>query len=164
LTDLSGGPAVFLWCTAAVNQSAVSDYGIEEIYGLVDEAFQGGQAKIQLQAFPFNMTTANFVRHEQDPNASFWQMLKTGSDAFLETGHPPTVAVCDQRYVFNPLAMNTDLDPSGPCPPDITVTTDVAAIRVPQSASAIAARPGPPSMVQTTAPFVQKIKEILREH
>ena len=138
---------------------AMTDYGMEEIYGLVDEAFQSGQAKIQLQAFPFSMTTANFLRHEQDPNASFWRMLKTGSDAFLETGHPPTVAVCDQRYVFNPLAMNRDLDPSGSCPPDTT------AIRVPQSASAIAARPGPPQMVdQATDPFVQKIKEILREH
>lgn len=50
---------------------AMSDYGMEEIYGLVDEAFQSGQAKIQLQAFPFSMTTANFLRHEQDPNASF---------------------------------------------------------------------------------------------
>ena len=28
---------------------------------MVYEAFQGGQAKIQLQAFPFRMTTANFV-------------------------------------------------------------------------------------------------------
>ena len=62
----------------------MTDYGIEEIYGLVYEAFQGGQAKIQLQAFPFRMTTANLVRHEQDPNVSFWQMLKTGNDAFLE--------------------------------------------------------------------------------
>jgi murein L,D-transpeptidase YafK len=144
---------------------AMTDYGIEEIYGLVYEAFQGGQAKIQLQAFPFEMTTANLMRHEQDPNASFWQMLKTGSDAFLETGQPPTVAVCDQRYVFNPLAMNSDLDPSGPCPPDINVITDAAAIRAPQSTSAIAAQPGQPTVVdQAIDPFVQKIKEILREH
>ena len=64
---------------------AMTDYGIEEIYGLVYEAFQGGQPKIQLQAFPFRMTTTNLVRHEHDPNESFWQMLKTGSDAFLET-------------------------------------------------------------------------------
>jgi murein L,D-transpeptidase YafK len=135
---------------------AMTDYGIEEIYGLVYEAFQGGQAKIQLQAFPFRMTTANFVRHEQDPNASFWQMLKTGSDAFLETGYPPTVAVCDQRYVFN-LLMNTNLDPSGPCPPDINV--------IPNVATAIAAQPGQPSMVyQATDPFVQKIRQILRDH
>ena len=37
-------------------------------------------------------------------------MLKTGSDAFLETGRPPTVAVCDQRYLFN--ANDEDCDPS----------------------------------------------------
>jgi murein L,D-transpeptidase YafK len=119
---------------------AMTDNGIEEIYGLVYEAFQGRQAKIQLQAFPFRMTTVNLARHEQDPNLSFWQMLKTGSDAFLETGQPATVAVCNQRYVFNPLTMNTDLDPSGPCPPDINVTTDVGVIRASRSASAIAAQ------------------------
>ena len=141
---------------------AMTDYGIEEIYGLVYEAFQGGQAKIQLQAFPFRMTTVNLARHEQDPNLSFWQMLKTGSDAFLETGQAATVAVCNQRYVFNPSAMNSDLDPSGHCPPDVNVPTDVAAIRAPQSASAIAA-PGQPSAVYQD-PFVQKIQEILREH
>jgi murein L,D-transpeptidase YafK len=71
-------------------------------------------------------------------------MLKTGSDAFLETGQPPTVAVCDRRYVFSSSTMNSDLDPNGPCPPD-----DVAAIRAPQSASAD----------QATDPFVQKYKK-----
>jgi murein L,D-transpeptidase YafK len=143
---------------------AMTDYGIEEIYGLVYEAFQGGQAKIQLQAFPFRMTTTNLVRHEHDPNVSFWQMLKTGSDAFLETGQPPMVAICNQRYVFNPLAMNSDLDPSGPCPPDINATTDVAATRASQSVSAVPAQPVQPSGVdQATDPFVQRIKEILRE-
>jgi murein L,D-transpeptidase YafK len=138
---------------------AMTDYGIEEIYGLVYEAFQGGQAKIQLQAFPFRMTTANLVRHEQDPNVSFWQMLKTGNDAFLETGQPPTVAVCDQRYVFNPLAMNWDLDPSSPCPSDITVTTDVA----PQSAAGFPVKSGQQSVLYQD-PFVQKIRDILRQH
>src|SRR6516162_6856216 len=139
---------------------AMTDYGIEEIYGLVYEAFQGGQTKIQLQAFPFRMTMANLVRHEQDPNASFWQMLKTGSDAFLKTGQPPTVAVSDRRYVFSSSAINSDVDPSGPCPPEISATTDVAAIRTPQSAPAIAAQPRQPSVAdQATDPFVQRIKE-----
>ena len=45
----------------------MTDYGIEEIYGLVYEAFQGGQAKIQLQAFPFRMTTVNLARHDKIP-------------------------------------------------------------------------------------------------
>src|SRR5260370_19986601 len=82
---------------------AMTDYGMEEIYGLVDEAFKGGQDKIQLAAFPFRMTTQNLARHADDPNAPFWQVLKTGSDAFFATGRPPSVAVCDQHYVFNPV-------------------------------------------------------------
>src|ERR1700720_1393893 len=91
---------------------AMTDYAMDEIYGLVDEAFRGGQEKVQLEAFPFRMTTKNLTRHADDPNAPFWEMLKTGSDAFLATGRPPTVAVCDQRYVFNATVTDQDCDPS----------------------------------------------------
>jgi murein L,D-transpeptidase YafK len=55
----------------------MTDYQMEEIYGLVDEAFKAGQDKVQLQAFPFRMTEENLARHAEDPNAPFWQMLKT---------------------------------------------------------------------------------------
>jgi murein L,D-transpeptidase YafK len=123
---------------------AMTDYGMEEIYGLVAEAFQGGQAKIQLQAFPFRITAENLTRHAQDPNASFWQMLKTGNDAFLAGGQPPQVAVCDRRYVFNSTAVDRDLDPSGPCPPEISGQSSIA--------------------YQARDPFAQKIRQILREH
>ena len=105
---------------------AMTDYQMEEIYGLAEEAFKGGQAKIQLAAFPFRMTPQNLTRYAYDPNASFWAMLKSGDDAFLATGRPPSVAVCNQRYVFNPMA-TYDLDPNAPCPPGIT--TNVANIR-----------------------------------
>jgi murein L,D-transpeptidase YafK len=91
---------------------AMMDHAMDEIYGLVDEAFRGGQEKIQLEAFPFRMTTQNLARHADDPYAPFWQMLKTGSDAFLATGRPPTVAVCDQRYVFNAAITDKDCDPT----------------------------------------------------
>ena len=91
---------------------AMTDYAMDEIYGLVDEAFRGGQAKVQLEALPFRMTTQNLLRHADDPNTPFWEMLKTGSDAFLATGRPPTVAVCDQRYVFNAAITDKDCDPS----------------------------------------------------
>jgi hypothetical protein len=66
----------------------------------------------QLEAFPFRMTTQNLARHADDPNTPYWEMLKTGSDAFLATERPPTVAVCDQRYVFNPAITDKDCDPS----------------------------------------------------
>ena len=95
---------------------AMTDYQMEEIYGLVDEAFKAGQDKVQLQAFPFRMTEENLARHAEDPNTPFWQMLKTGSDAFAEGERPPTIAVCDQRYVFNPSFQSNNLDPNAPCP------------------------------------------------
>jgi murein L,D-transpeptidase YafK len=107
---------------ASVGCYAMTDSGIEEIYGLVDEAFKGGQDKVQLQAFPFRMTTQNLARHAADPNTPFWTMLKTGSDALAATGRPPTVAVCERRYVFNPAVADDDLDPTAPCPPGIDTT------------------------------------------
>ena len=110
---------------------AMTDYKMEEIYGLVEEAFKGGQDKIQLQAFPFRMTTQNLARYADDPNAPFWQVLKMGSDAFFATGQPPSVAVCDQHYVFNPGITVNDLDPSAPCPPEINSTPVAAALQSP---------------------------------
>jgi murein L,D-transpeptidase YafK len=97
---------------------AMTDYQMEEIYGLVDEAFKGGQDRIQLAAFPFRLTTQNLSRHADNPNVPFWEMLKSGDDAFFTTGQPPSVAVCDRRYVFNPAVTDT-FDPSSPCPPDM---------------------------------------------
>jgi murein L,D-transpeptidase YafK len=95
---------------------AMSDYQMEEIYGLVEEAFRGGQDRVQLQAFPFQMTAENLTRHAEDPNLPFWEMLKTGSDAFSATGVPPKVAVCKQRYVFNPSVGDPDSGASPSCP------------------------------------------------
>jgi murein L,D-transpeptidase YafK len=117
---------------------AMTDYAMEEIYGLVDEAFKGGQQKVQLQAFPFRMTAQNLARHTGDPNMPFWEMLKAGSDAFLTTERPPRVAVCDRRYVFNPI-VGGDLDPSAPCPVDIDSRAVAEAIPPARTASVIAA-------------------------
>jgi murein L,D-transpeptidase YafK len=94
---------------------AMTDYQMEEIYGLVEEAFRGGQDRVQLQAFPFQMTAENLMRHTEDPHLPFWEMLKTGSDAFSATGVPPKVAVCNQRHVFNPSFAGRDSDPSPSC-------------------------------------------------
>jgi murein L,D-transpeptidase YafK len=98
---------------------AMTDYEMEEVYGLVDEALKGGQAEIQLEAFPFRMTMQNMMRHANDPNVPFWDMLKDGSDAFFLARRPPRVAVCDHRYVFNPILVDNDLDANAPCPPGI---------------------------------------------
>ena len=141
---------------------AMTDYAMEEIYGLVDEAFKGGQEKIQLQAFPFRMTTQYLASHAGDPNMAFWEMLKAGSDAFLATEQPPRVAVCDRRYVFNPVVAGT-LDPSAPCPFGIDSTAVASAERSSQSASASIAAPNNGTIAyHSNDPITQKTNENLR--
>jgi len=143
---------------------AMTDYAMEEIYGLVDEAFKGGQGKVQLQAFPFRMTAQNLASHAGDPNLPFWEMLKTGSDAFLATEQPPKVAVCDRRYVFNP-AVAGDFDPGAPCPIGID-SMPIAGAQQPApeiSASASAVPPNARTIAYRTGdPIAQKIQENLR--
>jgi murein L,D-transpeptidase YafK len=129
---------------ASVGCYAMTDYQMEEIYGLAEEAFKGGQEKVQLQAFPFYMNAENLARHAANPNAPFWEMLKVGSDAFIAAGQPPIVAVCDRRYVFNPGIPDTDLDPSAPCPAGIDSARLAAAVKSSQKLGA--------NLVPTDAP------------
>jgi murein L,D-transpeptidase YafK len=83
---------------------AMTDDQISEIYALGRESFFGGQRSLQLQAYPFRMTPANFAKHRNNPNIAFWKMLKEGNDHFEITHQEPKVEVCDRRYVFNPEA------------------------------------------------------------
>ena len=141
---------------------AMTDYAMEEIYGLVDEAFKGGQETIQLQAFPFRMTAQNLTRHAGDPNIPFWEMLKAGNDAFLATERPPRVAVCGRRYIFNP-AVAGDFDPSAPCPIHIDSTPLAVTLQPSRETSASAVSPDTGTIPYRTAdPIAQKIKESLR--
>jgi len=143
---------------------AMTDYAMEEIYGLVDEAFKGGQEKVQLQAFPFAMTAQNLAGHAGDPNLPFWELLKTGSDAFSATERPPRVAVCDRRYVFNP-AVEGDFDPSAPCPIGIDSTPMAGTLQPSRGISASAGGVPPTTRTiayRTSDPIAQKILESLR--
>ena len=147
---------------ASVGCYAMTDNEMEEIYGLADEAFKGGQDKIQLQAFPFRMTAENLARHAGDSNIPFWEMLKTGSDAFLASERPPMVAVCDQRYVFNPILAG-NLDPSGPCPPGIEIASIANMQQSSRSASANAAAPSQRSVAyHIEDPIARKLDDSLR--
>jgi len=92
---------------------AMTDDQISEIYALARESFFGGQRSLQLQAYPFRMTPANFARHRNNPNIAFWKMLKEGNDHFEVTHQEPKVEVCDKRYVFNPEAPQNASPASG---------------------------------------------------
>jgi len=140
---------------------AMTDAAMAEIYGLVEQAFQGGQDKVQLQAFPFRMTATNLARHAGDPNLPFWQMLKSGSDVFMATQQPPRVAVCDRHYAFNPdmnPALPSDLDPSAPCPPGLDSPT-IAQVQQP-APSGYATSPPQTATVAYHDPIAQKIQKL----
>lgn len=96
---------------------SMEDEQIQEIYSLARDAFAGGQASFQVQAFPFRMTPENLARHSDSQHMAFWHNLKRGADHFEVTLQEPRVAVCDRRYVFNADAPGGGrFEPTGPCP------------------------------------------------
>ena len=104
---------------------SMTDNQIAEIYAIAREGFGGGQREIQLQSYPFRMTTENLAKHRLDPNMAFWKQLKQGSDHFEVTKLEPRVNVCGRRYVFDASAPNGGrIDPNGACPP-LTVDPQV---------------------------------------
>ena len=78
--------------------------------------FIGGQPAIEVQALPFRMTDANMHRHKSNPHYAFWATLKQGYDFFEQTRQPPSVAVCERRYVVNVKSAGQKPNPEGACP------------------------------------------------
>jgi murein L,D-transpeptidase YafK len=101
--------------------SSMTDQQVGEIYAFGRDAFAGGQTEFQIQAFPFRMTPQNMARYRNDPNYSFWQMLKVGYDHFELTKVPPKVDVCEKRYVFDQVTEpGVNFNPTGACPASTT--------------------------------------------
>jgi murein L,D-transpeptidase YafK len=97
---------------------AMTDALAEEIYGLAREAFKGGQQYFEVHAFPFRMTAEKLARFKGHKWYPFWATLKQGYDFFEYNRVPPTVAVCERRYVVNVVLPATgEIDATGPCPP-----------------------------------------------
>ena len=96
---------------------AMTDALMEEIYALAREAMKGGQKGFEVHAFPFRMTEENMARYRGNQNIAFWKTLKQGYDFFEKYRIPPTVAVCERRYVVNvKLPSNASVRPDGMCP------------------------------------------------
>lgn len=107
---------------------AMTDALMEEIYGLAREAFIGGQEAFEVHAFPFRMTDENMARHRDSPHYAFWQTLKEGYDYFELTRVPPSIAVCERRYLVNVKfrgIIPAKLDADGYCPPYEKLAPDV---------------------------------------
>lgn len=82
---------------------AMTDGLIEEIYAFVREALESGQARVPIHTFPFRMTASNMARHAAHPAFATWEPLKEAYDDFDRSRLVPRVAMCDKRYVVNPI-------------------------------------------------------------
>jgi hypothetical protein len=103
----------------------MTDAYIEEIYILAREAFNAGQTRFHVHAYPFRMTADNMQRHRDSPWYPFWQRMKEGYDAFEKTGKPPIVKVCSKQYMVNVSFPGGDPAPDASCP--IATKVDLAA-------------------------------------
>lgn len=96
---------------------AMTDALVEEIYALGRDALRGGQLAIPVHAFPFRMTDEKLARHKDNKWHGFWKTLKQGYDSFEVTRVPPTVAVCEKKYMVDVVVPPfTEVDPLGRCP------------------------------------------------
>lgn len=108
----TGGLVMVHGACKSVGCFAMTDRGIEEIYGFVEAALRAGQRDISVHIFPFRMTDANIARETGGgwlafvggPNYAqwngFWRNLKEGYDLFEQTGEPPTAFACGDHYEF----------------------------------------------------------------
>lgn len=77
---------------------AMTDPVIEDIWTLMQAAFENGQAGVDVHIFPFPMTEANLRARSADPNTEFWQSLAPAWRQFEETARVPRVKVSGKAY------------------------------------------------------------------
>ncbi len=80
---------------------AMTDGQIDEIWRLINAAFANGQARFQVQIYPFRMSEERLAGLGDHPSAEFWRTLKAGNDAFEKALLPPRVHVCQGTYQFS---------------------------------------------------------------
>lgn len=88
------GGCVSIGCYAMTND------GIDEIYGLGKDALLRGQKRFPVHIFPFRMTEQNLALRQASEWIDFWRNLKEGYDLFEQTRRVPAVKVSKRRYVF----------------------------------------------------------------
>jgi murein L,D-transpeptidase YafK len=91
---------------------AMTDAVLDEIYALAQSAMAHGQQRVHIHIFPFRMTEQAMAQHAGHPASAFWQDLKAGYDAFERIRVPPTIGVCNQRYVVRDGDPGTSGDPN----------------------------------------------------
>lgn len=96
--DRTGSFLMVHGACASVGCFAMTDAGIEEIWTLMQAAFEGGQKAVDVHIFPFPMTAENVSAHAASEHAGFWQSLKPAWDQFKVSGKVPAVRVAGNAY------------------------------------------------------------------
>ncbi len=81
---------------------AMTDPVITEIWEIVTAALNRKQKRFHVHAFPFRMTEINLVLNNDNQWLPFWENLKQGYDVFEKNHIPPSVKVCNKRYIIRP--------------------------------------------------------------
>ncbi len=98
---------------------AMTNDGIDEIYGIVAAALEGGQREVPVHIFPFRLTETAIARESAPKSGNvlaflsqqgdsaprrdwspFWRNLKQGYDLFERSHVPPVAFACGDRYEF----------------------------------------------------------------
>jgi murein L,D-transpeptidase YafK len=111
----TGGLVMVHGACKSVGCFAMTDKGVEEIYGFVSAALSSGQREVPVHIFPFRMTDAALQKEttasgwmsfiSEDAIAgkewvAFWKNLKEGYDRFEANHEPPTAYACGDHYAF----------------------------------------------------------------
>jgi murein L,D-transpeptidase YafK len=88
------GDCVSIGCYAMTNEK------IEEIYALMQAAFENGQDSIAVHCFPFEMTRQKLNDYKKNKHYDFWKNLAIGYQLFVQNHQPPKVNVKGLKYVF----------------------------------------------------------------
>ena len=78
---------------------AMTDAGIEEIWTLMQAAFENGQREVPVHIFPFEMTAANLMAHSGHSEIAFWRELSAIWMAFETSARPPTITQKSGHYL-----------------------------------------------------------------
>ncbi|MGI9405377.1 MAG: L,D-transpeptidase family protein [Hyphomicrobiaceae bacterium] len=78
---------------------AMTDRGIEEIYRVLEAAFDNGQKRVAVHVFPFHMTESALRARKDHASLPFWSMLQPVYASFQKSRRVEEVRVCGTRYV-----------------------------------------------------------------
>lgn len=77
---------------------AIKDGPMQEVFTSVRDSLKAGQKSVQMQIYPFRMSTWAMYANSNNKNVDFWRQLKFGYDKFENTKTQLNVNVINGRY------------------------------------------------------------------